>query len=178
MHSWTEAYWKAILTALLRACYRRLCCRAVRDLCTSCRIPSGSLNGFPRLWNRPGNAGMLARGIFGSDFGVSISRSGWALCFRLRRGNSSHQFDRRQKRRTATSSALTSTGGSLGKPSVLNNVETYVNVPVIMLHGAEWYASIELRKARVPRYFALAGAVNNTRARRGADRHSPGRTHL
>ena len=52
--------------------------------------------------------------------------------------------------------------GLWGKPSLLNNVETYANIPVIILKGAEWYASMGTEKSKGTKVFALAGAVNNT----------------
>jgi NADH-quinone oxidoreductase subunit F len=52
--------------------------------------------------------------------------------------------------------------GLWGKPSLLNNVETYANIPVILLKGAEWYASFGTEKSKGTKVFALAGAVNNT----------------
>jgi NADH-quinone oxidoreductase subunit F len=48
------------------------------------------------------------------------------------------------------------------RPSVLNNVETYANIPMIILRGAEWYASFGTDKSKGTKVFALAGAVNNT----------------
>ncbi|MFP4502445.1 MAG: NADH-quinone oxidoreductase subunit NuoF [Candidatus Hydrogenedentota bacterium] len=48
------------------------------------------------------------------------------------------------------------------KPSCLNNVETYANVPAIVLKGAEWFASMGTEKSKGTKVFALAGAVNNT----------------
>ncbi len=52
--------------------------------------------------------------------------------------------------------------GLWGKPSLLNNVETYANIPVIILKGAEWYASFGTDKSKGTKVFALAGAINNT----------------
>jgi NADH-quinone oxidoreductase subunit F len=48
------------------------------------------------------------------------------------------------------------------KPSVLNNVETYANVPAIMRNGAAWYAAYGTEKSKGTKVFALAGAVKNT----------------
>jgi NADH-quinone oxidoreductase subunit F len=48
------------------------------------------------------------------------------------------------------------------KPSLLNNVETYANIPAIILKGADWFASIGTEKSKGTKVFALAGAVNNT----------------
>ncbi len=52
--------------------------------------------------------------------------------------------------------------GLWGKPTVLNNVETYANVPAIILKGGEWYASYGTAKSKGTKAFALAGAVRNT----------------
>ncbi len=52
--------------------------------------------------------------------------------------------------------------GLWGKPTVLNNVETFANVPAITLKGAEWYAKMGTAKSKGTKVFALAGAVNNT----------------
>jgi len=47
------------------------------------------------------------------------------------------------------------------KPSVLNNVETYANVPQIMLNGGDWYASIGTERSKGTKVFALTGDVKN-----------------
>lgn len=52
--------------------------------------------------------------------------------------------------------------GLWGKPTVLNNVETYANVPAILLNGAAWYAQRGTPKSKGTKVFALAGCVNNT----------------
>ncbi|OPX88750.1 MAG: NADP-reducing hydrogenase subunit HndC [Pelotomaculum sp. PtaB.Bin104] len=52
--------------------------------------------------------------------------------------------------------------GVWGKPTVLNNVETWANIPEIILKGADWYASIGTEKSKGTKVFALAGRINNT----------------
>ncbi len=52
--------------------------------------------------------------------------------------------------------------GLWGKPTVINNVETLANIPVILLDGPEWFASIGTEKSKGTKVFALAGNVNNT----------------
>jgi NADH:ubiquinone oxidoreductase subunit F (NADH-binding) len=49
----------------------------------------------------------------------------------------------------------------MGKPSNVNNVETYANVPVIINKGPEWFASIGTEKSKGTKVFALAGKINN-----------------
>ncbi|MEN6618924.1 MAG: NADH-quinone oxidoreductase subunit NuoF [Rikenellaceae bacterium] len=51
--------------------------------------------------------------------------------------------------------------GYLGKPTNVNNVETFANVPAIFLKGADWYASIGTAKSKGTKVFALAGKINN-----------------
>ena len=48
------------------------------------------------------------------------------------------------------------------RPTVINNVETLANVPVIILKGAEWFASIGTEKSKGTKVFALGGKINNT----------------
>ena len=52
--------------------------------------------------------------------------------------------------------------GLYGKPTILNNVETYANVPRIILNGAEWFASMGTEKSKGTKVFALGGKINNT----------------
>lgn len=51
--------------------------------------------------------------------------------------------------------------GLWDKPSVLNNVETYANIPPIILHEAEWFKSLGTEKSTGTKVFALTGAINN-----------------
>jgi NADH-quinone oxidoreductase subunit F/NADP-reducing hydrogenase subunit HndC len=51
--------------------------------------------------------------------------------------------------------------GYLGKPTNVNNVETFANVPVIFLKGHEWFSSIGTGKSKGTKVFALAGKINN-----------------
>ena len=51
--------------------------------------------------------------------------------------------------------------GYLGKPSNVNNVETFANIPVIINKGAEWFSSIGTEKSKGTKVFALAGKINN-----------------
>ncbi|WP_434644005.1 NADH-quinone oxidoreductase subunit NuoF [Thermoanaerobacterium thermosaccharolyticum] len=48
------------------------------------------------------------------------------------------------------------------KPTIINNVETYANIPAIILKGAEWFSSIGTEKSKGTKVFALGGKINNT----------------
>lgn len=52
--------------------------------------------------------------------------------------------------------------GLFGKPTILNNVETYANIPQIILNGSEWFASMGTEKSKGTKVFALGGKINNT----------------
>jgi len=52
--------------------------------------------------------------------------------------------------------------GLWDKPTLLNNVETYANIPMILFKGADWYASMGTESSKGTKVFALAGAVKNT----------------
>jgi bidirectional [NiFe] hydrogenase diaphorase subunit len=52
--------------------------------------------------------------------------------------------------------------GLYGAPTLINNVETYANVPPIIRNGGAWYAQIGTEKSKGTKVFALAGRVNNT----------------
>ena len=52
--------------------------------------------------------------------------------------------------------------GLFGRPTVLNNVETYANIPQIINNGAEWFASMGTEKSKGTKVFALGGKINNT----------------
>ena len=52
--------------------------------------------------------------------------------------------------------------GLFGKPTILNNVETYANVPQIILKGADWFASMGTEKSKGTKVFALGGKIHNT----------------
>ena len=52
--------------------------------------------------------------------------------------------------------------GLFAKPTMLNNVETYANVPQIILKGADWFASMGTEKSKGTKVFALGGKINNT----------------
>lgn len=54
------------------------------------------------------------------------------------------------------------TEGIFEKPTVLNNVETYANVPQIILKGADWFRSVGTEKSKGTKVFALGGKINNT----------------
>jgi len=54
------------------------------------------------------------------------------------------------------------TSGLWKKPTVINNVETFANVPMVILRGGKWFASIGTEKSTGTKVFALTGKINNS----------------
>ncbi|HEV57504.1 MAG TPA: NADH-quinone oxidoreductase subunit NuoF, partial [Phycisphaerales bacterium] len=52
--------------------------------------------------------------------------------------------------------------GLFGQPTLINNVETWANIPVVVLEGAAWFATVGTEKSKGTKVFALAGKVHNT----------------
>ena len=52
--------------------------------------------------------------------------------------------------------------GLFDKPTIINNVETYANIPQIILKGADWFSSMGTEKSKGTKVFALGGKIENT----------------
>jgi NADH:ubiquinone oxidoreductase subunit F (NADH-binding)/ferredoxin len=106
--------------------------------------------------------GLLGEGILGFDFNfdVSINRGGGAFVC----GESTALMASIEGRvgEPRAKHVHTVESGLWGKPTVLNNVETFANVPLIITRGAEWYTSIGTEKSKGTKIFSLVGKVNNT----------------
>ncbi|RPJ07221.1 MAG: NADH-quinone oxidoreductase subunit NuoF, partial [Spirochaetaceae bacterium] len=106
--------------------------------------------------------GLLGRKIFGTDFSFDLEirmGSGAFVCGEETALMTSIEGKRGEPRPRPPFPAVK---GLFDKPSVLNNVETYANVPVIFQKGASWYAGFGTAKSKGTKVFALAGAVVNT----------------
>ena len=106
--------------------------------------------------------GLLGKNILGSgfDFDVKISRGGGAfVCGESSALVASVAGDVGEPR--AKHIHLVESG-LWDRPTNLNNVETWANVPVIILNGAKWYAAIGTEGSKGTKIFSLVGKVNNT----------------
>jgi NADH-quinone oxidoreductase subunit F len=106
--------------------------------------------------------GLLGKGIMGKDFEFDLEirmGAGAFVCGEETALMTSIEGNRGEPRPRPPFPA---NKGLWGKPSSLNNVETFANVPEIILRGADWYASMGTEKSKGTKVFALAGAVNNT----------------
>ncbi|OGV45982.1 MAG: hydrogenase [Lentisphaerae bacterium GWF2_57_35] len=106
--------------------------------------------------------GLLGKNILGEDFEFDIEirmGSGAFVCGEETALMTSIEGKRGEPRPRPPFPA---NKGLWGLPTVLNNVETFANVPVILLKGASWFSAIGAPKSTGTKVFALAGAVNNT----------------
>ncbi len=107
-------------------------------------------------------AGLLGKDIFntGFDFDLEIRiGAGAFVCGEETALMNSVEGRRGEPRQKPP---YPSDSGLFGKPTLINNVETYGNVAPILRGGAAWYSSIGTEKSRGTKVFALAGDVNNT----------------
>jgi NADH:ubiquinone oxidoreductase subunit F (NADH-binding) len=106
--------------------------------------------------------GFLGEGILGSgfDFDIRIVRGGGAFVC----GESSALMASLEGKvgRPKAKYVHTVEKGLWNKPTNLNNVETWANVPLIIRKGAEWYSRIGTRKSKGTKIFSLVGKINNT----------------
>jgi NADP-reducing hydrogenase subunit HndC len=106
--------------------------------------------------------GLLGKNIFDTDFDFDIELrlgAGAFVCGEETALMTSIEGNRGEPRPRPPFPAQK---GLFQKPTILNNVETYANIPQIILHGPEWFASMGTEKSKGTKVFALGGKINNT----------------
>lgn len=106
--------------------------------------------------------GLLGNDIFGSGFNFDVGLrlgAGAFVCGEETALMTSIEGNRGEPRPRPPFPAQK---GLFGKPTILNNVETYANIPQIILNGAEWFASMGTEKSKGTKVFALGGKIKNT----------------
>ncbi|HOQ00495.1 MAG TPA: NADH-quinone oxidoreductase subunit NuoF [Acetivibrio clariflavus] len=106
--------------------------------------------------------GLLGKNIFGTDFSFDLEirlGAGAFVCGEETALMTSIEGHRGEPRPRPPFPAVK---GLWGKPTILNNVETYANIPQIILKGPEWFASIGTEKSKGTKVFAVGGKINNT----------------
>ena len=104
----------------------------------------------------------LGKNILGSDFNLEIhikEGAGAFVCGEETALIASIEGERGMPR---PKPPFPANKGLFGRPTLINNVETLANVPVIMLKGADWFASMGTETSKGTKTFALTGEVNNT----------------
>ena len=106
--------------------------------------------------------GLLGKNIFGTDFNFDMQirlGAGAFVCGEETALMTSIEGNRGEPRPRPPFPAVK---GLFGQPTVLNNVETYANIPQIILKGADWFASMGTEKSKGTKVFALGGKIVNT----------------
>ncbi|MCI9150330.1 MAG: NADH-quinone oxidoreductase subunit NuoF [Lachnospiraceae bacterium] len=106
--------------------------------------------------------GLLGKDIFGSGFDFDIDLrlgAGAFVCGEETALMTSIEGNRGEPRPRPPFPAVK---GLFESPTILNNVETYANIPQIILNGADWFASMGTEKSKGTKVFALGGKINNT----------------
>lgn len=106
--------------------------------------------------------GLLGKNIFGTDFCFDVDirlGSGAFVCGEETALLESVEGKRGMPRPRPPFPAVR---GLWGCPTLINNVETYANIPPIILKGSEWFGKIGTEKSKGTKVFALAGKINNT----------------
>ena len=107
-------------------------------------------------------AGMLGEHIFGTDFSFDIDLrlgAGAFVCGEETALMTSIEGNRGEPRPRPPFPAEK---GLFRKPTILNNVETYANIPQIILNGAGWFTAMGTEKSKGTKVFAVGGKINNT----------------
>ena len=105
--------------------------------------------------------GLLGKNIMGTDFSFTIELKYGAGAFVCGEETALIHSMEGHRGEPTFKPPFPAQQGYLKKPTNVNNVETYANIPVILLKGWEWFSSIGTEKSKGTRVFALAGKINN-----------------
>ena len=106
--------------------------------------------------------GLLGENILGSGFNFKLNINRGAGAFVCGEGSALTASIEGKRGMPRVKPPRTVEQGLFGKPTVLNNVETYANVPMIILAGAKWFRSIGTENSPGTKTFSLTGSVRNT----------------
>ncbi len=108
------------------------------------------------------NYGLLGNNIFGTDFCFDMEVRKGAGAFVCGEETALISSIEGKRGEPYPKPPFPATQGVFGKPTNINNVETYANIPQIIFRGAEWFASMGTEKSKGTKTFALAGDVKQT----------------
>ena len=106
--------------------------------------------------------GLLGKNIFGTDFNFDIELRLGAGAFVCGEGTALMESIEGKRGMPRTKIHRTAHRGLWGKPTIINNVETLANIPVIFQRGPKWFKSIGTEDSPGTKVFALGGKVKNT----------------
>ena len=105
--------------------------------------------------------GLLGQNIMGTDFSFTVELKYGAGAFVCGEETALIHSMEGHRGEPTFKPPFPAQQGYLKKPTNVNNVETYANIPVILLKGWEWFSSIGTEKSKGTKVFALAGKINN-----------------
>lgn len=105
--------------------------------------------------------GLLGENILGTDFSFDIELRYGAGAFVCGEETALIHSMEGHRGEPTFKPPFPSVSGYMGKPTNVNNVETFANIPAIINKGAGWFASIGTEKSKGTKVFALAGKINN-----------------
>jgi NADP-reducing hydrogenase subunit HndC len=105
--------------------------------------------------------GLLGKDIFGSGFDFDLDIRLGAGAFVCGEETALMRSIEGKRGNPTPRPPFPAVKGLFGKPTILNNVETYANIPVILNKGADWFASIGTERSKGTKVFALGGKVKN-----------------
>ncbi|MBE0652725.1 MAG: NADH-quinone oxidoreductase subunit NuoF, partial [Bacteroidales bacterium] len=105
--------------------------------------------------------GLLGENIFGTGFSFDIELKYGAGAFVCGEETALIHSMEGNRGEPTLKPPYPSVSGYLGKPTNVNNVETFASIPIIILKGAKWFSSIGTEKSKGTKVFALAGKINN-----------------
>lgn len=106
--------------------------------------------------------GLLGKNILGTDFHFEVKIKEGAGAFVCGEETALIASIEGRRGMPRTRPPFPAVAGLWGKPTNINNVETFANIPPIIHRGAQWYASLGTEKSKGTKIFALAGKINNT----------------
>jgi len=112
--------------------------------------------------NEARRAGFLGRNICGTDFSFDISISRGTGAFVCGESTALMQSIEGKVGEPRAKYIRSAERGLYDKPTVLNNVETFVNIPLIIDHGADWFAATGIPTSTGTKVFSVVGKVKNT----------------
>ncbi|WP_279627276.1 NADH-quinone oxidoreductase subunit NuoF [Pseudolactococcus raffinolactis] len=106
--------------------------------------------------------GLLGKDIFGTGFDFDIDLRLGAGAFVCGEETALLESIEGRRGEPRPKPPFPAVKGLFGQPTIVNNVETYANVPKIILEGPEWFASMGTEKSKGTKVFALGGKIENT----------------
>jgi len=107
-------------------------------------------------------AGLLGKNILGSGFDFDIEIRLGAGAFVCGEETALMRSIEGKRGMPTPKPPFPAQSGLWGKPTIINNVETYVNVPIILNKGSSWFSKIGTADSKGTKVFALTGAINNS----------------